>query len=368
MPPENMPLSPTYMTYMYEHPQPGANSAGSLRSSSTYRPTTHLSQTYLDMQGGRSIYQHFHAPWNQHNKFLAEAKEVDRSSYRDIRRMPPPPFDNPEQPSVRPSSADNTKSKSLTSSMQGAHQYPYTKEDELRVQEALQSNTLASHLVTRTGAPSFTIPAVIEADAEDGAPLRYEPSPDEEWRVRRVQTYVVPPSQMGFGTGGAKPFHQDYRHYKYFGFGGKGAKTSWGYNPKHNPIHFNSPPSDKDKLGSSKSATRDSGLIQVTATGSPVKQHHEADVVEPHQLSVNIMTRQPLKRGSKDTSVTDRARVATYRIPAPSDFTMTENTSPQYGSQSPFHQRYAHYKYNGFAGKGASSSWARNPKYAHMLI
>jgi len=35
-------------------------------------------------------------------------------------------------------------------------------------------------------------------------------------------------------------------------------------------------------------------------------------------------------------------------------------------SQSPFHQRYAHYKQYGFAGKGASSSWARNPKYAQL--
>ena len=70
---------------------------------------------------------------------------------------------------------------------------------------------------------------------------------------------------MGFGEGGARPFHQDYRHYKYYGelrvqetivekprakawpficiqtlpflcvgFAGKGAKTSWAHNPKHN--------------------------------------------------------------------------------------------------------------------------------------
>lgn len=37
---------------------------------------------------------------------------------------------------------------------------------------------------------------------------------------------------MGFGPGGSKPFTQDYRHYKYYGFGGKGAKTSWAHNPK----------------------------------------------------------------------------------------------------------------------------------------
>jgi hypothetical protein len=28
------------------------------------------------------------------------------------------------------------------------------------------------------------------------------------------------------------PVHKTYSWYKYYGFAGKGAKTSWGYNPK----------------------------------------------------------------------------------------------------------------------------------------
>ncbi len=43
----------------------------------------------------------------------------------------------------------------------------------------------------------------------------------------------VPPSPLGYGEGGARPFHQDYRHYKYYGFAGQGAKTSWAFNPKY---------------------------------------------------------------------------------------------------------------------------------------
>lgn len=58
------------------------------------------------------------------------------------------------------------------------------------------------------------------------------------------------------------------------------------------------------------------------------------------------------------------ARVTTYRSPTPGDYSLTENTSPQHGSQSPYTARYSHYKQYGFAGKGATSSWARNPKNA----
>ncbi len=33
---------------------------------------------------------------------------------------------------------------------------------------------------------------------------------------------------------------------------------------------------------------------------------------------------------------------------------------------APHSCRYTHYKYNGFGGKGATSSWARNPKMAML--
>ncbi len=98
---------------------------------------------------------------------------------------------------------------------------------------------MSTHLVTSNGSPSFSVPAIVEADLENGAPLHYGGmatlGEDEvSWRVARVQTYVAPPHPLGFASGGAKPFHQDYRHYKYYGFAGRGAKTSWAYNPKHN--------------------------------------------------------------------------------------------------------------------------------------
>jgi hypothetical protein len=60
----------------------------------------------------------------------------------------------------------------------------------------------------------------------------------------------------------------------------------------------------------------------------------------------------------------DRVTVMTHAQLAPGALQLQENPSPNMGSQSPFHQRYSHYKLHGFAGRGAATSWARNPKCA----
>lgn len=77
----------------------------------------------------------------------------------------------------------------------------------------------------------------MEADLQEGAPVMSpeprDPDDPQAWRVARVQTYAVPPTGVGYGEGGVRPFHQDYRHYKYYGFAGRGAKTSWAHNPKY---------------------------------------------------------------------------------------------------------------------------------------
>lgn len=39
----------------------------------------------------------------------------------------------------------------------------------------------------------------------------------------------------GYGEGGRRAPHQDYKHYKYFGLAGRGAATSWGANPSKQP-------------------------------------------------------------------------------------------------------------------------------------
>ncbi len=54
--PSGKPLSPTYMTYVFEG---GKESTGS-STAKAYQPATHLTQLDLDMQGSKTVYQHFH--------------------------------------------------------------------------------------------------------------------------------------------------------------------------------------------------------------------------------------------------------------------------------------------------------------------
>ncbi|GBF96272.1 hypothetical protein Rsub_09067 [Raphidocelis subcapitata] len=53
----------------------------------------------------------------------------------------------------------------------------------------------------------------------------------EAWRSARVRAYAVPLARHGYGEGGRRAPHQDYRWYKYFGFAGRGAATAWAANP-----------------------------------------------------------------------------------------------------------------------------------------
>lgn len=56
------------------------------------------------------------------------------------------------------------------------------------------------------------------------------------------------------------------------------------------------------------------------------------------------------------------ANVVTYKEPSAHPTWKYGRGAPAHGSQAPFHQRYSHYKYYGYAGAGAKTSWARNPK------
>eukprot|EP00892_Ulva_mutabilis_P005762 jgi/Ulvmu1/3558/UM166_0012.1 len=60
------------------------------------------------------------------------------------------------------------------------------------------------------------------------------------------------------------------------------------------------------------------------------------------------------------------AQVVTYREPQPHPTWAYGRGAPAHGAQAPFHQRYAHYKMYGYAGRGAATSWARNRKM-HIL-
>lgn len=70
----------------------------------------------------------------------------------------------------------------------------------------------------------------VQADIATGLPLTLQDA-TEDWRQCRVCMYKIP-VKNSIIKGFMRPPHQDYHHYKYYGFGGKGAKTSWAHNPK----------------------------------------------------------------------------------------------------------------------------------------
>ncbi|PNW86258.1 hypothetical protein CHLRE_02g079005v5 [Chlamydomonas reinhardtii] len=427
-----IPRDPVYMTYITNHNTPlGPATPG--RSTSPYRPATGLTHTDLQLQGAKGVYSHFHRPFNDHSRYLAVASETDRAAYRDAPRLAPPPWDGSppgQDRSQRPFTAPG-------SGRRYGSPGGYAGADVGAAVDVGEA-TLLDNMTTRTGAPCYTSASLIEADLVTGTPVleevvATERGGPEDWRLARVQTYSVPPSRTGYGDGGVRPFHQDYRHYKYYGFAGHGAKTSWAHNPKYNRTYADmftsstdstSPVSSVDSPpaqplqpyvgGPKRPLTRAekalvgqfswhsyaaegvpadphvAELLTDVATGRPpspetlrrlkvtgqarprsaaagaaAKSMTRAEVIEPFNAKVDIEARQPLPPDTPMYGNNRAARVTTYRQMA-SPYAGELNRSPNMGSQSPWHQRYGHYKYSGFAGKGASSSWARNPKYAQM--
>ena len=52
--------------------------------------------------------------------------------------------------------------------------------------------------------------------------------------------------------------------------------------------------------------------------------------------------------------------MVTYKEPQPHATWPFGRGAPAFGSQAPFHQRYSHYKYHGYAGAGATSPYCVN--------
>ncbi|MEW5315569.1 MAG: hypothetical protein WDW38_006989 [Sanguina aurantia] len=255
---------------------------------------------------------------------------------------------------------------------------------------------LSDNMTTPTGSPCYTFAACMEADLAGGGPLAGSLAPGEEWRAARVLTYQVHPSSTGYAKGGSRPFHADYRHYKYYGFAGKGAKTSWAHNPKYSDVKpaqarsGGEPSSRKPLTTTEKEIVRHFTSHGFSADGAPSQlaspQQHTSkqaaspvkaersgtllprtEIIEPYYEFVDRESRQPLP-GKAFPAGSNVAQVSTYRMvscPSPLAFT---HSSPNHGSQSPATQRYSHYKTHGFAGKGATSSWARNPKYEVLQV
>lgn len=116
-----------------------------------------------------------------------------------------------------------------------------------------------------------------------------------------------------------------------------------------------------------------------TAAGALNLVAPAVEVVEPYLEYVDLDVRRSLTprdlraaRQARQTTtpggyaVRPTARVATYPTTGPGVYLSQLNASPQMGSQTPWTKRYDHYKYYGFAGRGATSSWAQNPKNSYL--
>lgn len=123
------------MTYIYRHQDvPTTDPSG------TYRPATNITQTELDLQGAKGVYQHFHRPCNDHTRYLVVASPTDRAAYRDMPRMLPPPWDGQMSTVKRPGSAPHTRPHSASATP--------TKQ-KINIGDA----TLLDNMTTLTGKP-----------------------------------------------------------------------------------------------------------------------------------------------------------------------------------------------------------------------
>lgn len=417
----------------------------------TIAPATNLPHGTVEEEGWRGIHSHFHKPTNEHNRFMANVPERDRIYYRNIER--PSPYNvgatmrtmrlehQLQQQGLRPSTAPGDISTSPMHAATGRSLRMPGSPVQLSPDTLAQIRVvpLGEKNATATGAPVFGVQAVVEADMVDGTVFS---DGGDEWRRARVVTYEVPTARYGYAEAGARAYTQDYRHYKYYGYAGKGAKTSWAANPKQmivfpgrtgsptiaatqeltaggtqrSPLqetvggprrpltavekqlvrefrgHSLDPAAQAEaaeaeasqspqqaarsrKAGGGRKAQQqhqlthsaDIGMVAHATAAAAVAAGAAAEVLDPYVETVRLQ--EPGAVSRHDAAALPRydvAKVTTYRHPASSVYRSTNNPSPQHGSQTPFTLRYNHYKYNGFAGRGASTSWARNPKYAQL--
>lgn len=67
----------------------GVNRASRTNKTLYSLPVHCLTQTDLQLENAKGIMQHFHAPANSHNRFLASLTQQERAILRDFERPPP---------------------------------------------------------------------------------------------------------------------------------------------------------------------------------------------------------------------------------------------------------------------------------------
>ncbi|GMH33027.1 hypothetical protein BSKO_00861 [Bryopsis sp. KO-2023] len=323
-------------------------------------PTEHRSHPPAPV----STYRHFHAPYNERNRFLTSATESEKHFLRDFERYHPfttkskNKQEHPCESCPRSSDPSNHGASPLPSEID---LYPNLYPP--------QSDTPKYPLVANGN--------TIQADIATGRPLDGSRDVDH-WRPCRVCTYKVP-VKGNIVKGFLRPPHQDYRHYKYYGFAGRGAKTSWAHNPKFKMLEVLPKTDEAVSLGFDPLQTVVGGprreltpaekklILEFRPRhsypksgcsgfedheGGPCKKEEKIErIQEPHRDVVDLETKKVLDRDTSEEIQGWRpATVVTYRHPTPDPDAFKEKGAPSHGAPSPFHHRYKHYKQYGFAG------------------
>uniref|UniRef100_A0A383WAQ5 Uncharacterized protein n=1 Tax=Tetradesmus obliquus TaxID=3088 RepID=A0A383WAQ5_TETOB len=194
-------------------------------------PVHCLTKEDLNLENSRGVMQHFHRPENRNNRFMASLTEQERAILRDVER--PLLYSTKQQQQQQVSEqqeAAAAAARSPTRPFSAGH-VSGSRARQHRADPAIQQ---AMSTTTQKGVPCYSMEAVVSADIIEGRPASAQQLRKEPWRAARVKSYAVPVSKYGHGEAGVQAFHQNYAWYRYYGFAGKGAKTSWASNPtKH---------------------------------------------------------------------------------------------------------------------------------------
>lgn len=165
------------------------------------------------------------------------------------------------------------------------------------------------------------------------------------------------------------------QHYKHFGFAGRGAKTAFAHRDGLS-----------NKLRDKMIGTRASDAHPTVALSKEARRAAEsvsrscvADIVSGERV---LRGKSPAKAAGKEATLGlglgSGAAAADPGVSAASTASdldkwrrvqVTTHVAPQrYEGTRPYTTNYSHYKYMGYAGQGAKTSWACNPKLVQLNV
>ncbi|KAK3281133.1 hypothetical protein CYMTET_11062 [Cymbomonas tetramitiformis] len=117
-----------------------------------------------------------------------------------------------------------------------------------------------------------------DLDAAGPSPISVLPDDEQVWASVEVVDHATGPKKIDIPTGVRIPPSKRYEYYRYYGFAGCGAKTSWAHNPAKQPVQHASAAYDSAGWGYNgrrDSSSRDAKRKQYDETGRADKTPDE---------------------------------------------------------------------------------------------